>query len=69
MKIEIKDEEDLLVLTTEDLNNLNYVELEISEDGKFVSDIMVPIDELKAAVDAFMQLRKDNDERDRLYEK
>jgi hypothetical protein len=69
MKITINCDDQNLILSTEDLNNLNYVDMEIWDDEKFIKEITVPIDELKAAVDAFTQIKRDNDERDKLYGK
>ena len=76
MKIEITNDEQKLVISTEELNNLNYVDLElynindINTDNPrgFVCDITVPIDELKAGVDAFMQLKLEEDRRNDLYD-
>jgi len=67
MKIEIKDEDDILTLDNENLDNHNYVDLFV-QSGKEEVAIMVNIDQLSAAVSSFVELRKLELERSKLYE-
>lgn len=63
MKIEIKDQEDIIILSDEELNNPNFIDIEFydktvkSEDNPrgYVAEKTVNLEELKLAVDAFYQ--------------
>lgn len=62
MKITIYvSQKEKIELTNESLNNDNFVDI------FWGGDEPVPLDELKAAVDAFYQLRKQRKENDLLY--
>lgn len=60
--VTIEDKEEVLIFSNDLLDNDNFVELKIGE-----LDIEVGIDELNAAIKAFMQLREDRLKRDKLY--
>lgn len=60
MKIEINDNEEKLILSNEDLDNLNFVDILIGGES-----ITVPIDELFSAVFAFNKQRILQEERER----
>lgn len=70
MKIEIKDDSQTLIVSNEELDNLNFIDLELcdssikDEDNKrgHVSECTMPIEELKCAVDAFWKIRMNNKE-------
>lgn len=66
MKIFIKEDENNLVLSNEQLDNSNYVEI-IVEDKEDSKGMMIPVDELYAAIQSFMDLRNIQDERERKY--
>lgn len=74
MKIEIRDEYFTLILSNDELDNDNFVDIELlgdeakNEDNPrgYLGEGTVPIDELKSAVDAFYQLRKQRLEREKL---
>ena len=68
MKIEIKDDLDLLTLSDESLDNNNFVEITIENEEKEIATMIVSIDELEAAVISFIKLRKSQLERDKMYE-
>lgn len=59
MECIIRDGEDSIVLSTENLNNDSFIEILLDNDS-----IVVPIIELKSAVDSFYKLMKLNMKRD-----
>jgi hypothetical protein len=67
MKISITDETQTLNLSNEELDNHNFVDLEITDTSVadpeenprgLVAECTMPIEELKQAVDAFFRLKK-----------
>ena len=68
MKIEIKDEENKLVITNEDFDNDNFVDLVIygtpdkENDTGYITEITMPIDELISAITAFKTLKDEREE-------
>lgn len=68
MKIEIKDDLDLLTLSDESLDNHNFVEITVKNEEKEIATMIVSIDELYASVISFIKLRKSILERDKMYE-
>ena len=68
MKIEIKDEENKLVITNEDFDNDNFVDLVIygtpdkENDTGYITEITMPIDELLSAITAFKTLKDEREE-------
>lgn len=63
MKIEIKDQEDIIILSDEELDNPNFIDIEfydetVKDNGNelgYVAEKTVNLEELKLAVDAFYQ--------------
>lgn len=68
MKIEIKDDLDLLTLSDESLDNHNFVEITVENEEKEIATMIVSIDELYASVISFIKLRKSQLELDKMYE-
>jgi hypothetical protein len=68
MKIEIKDEENKLVITNEEFDNDNFVDLVIygtpdkENDTGYITEITMPIDELISAITAFKTLKDEREE-------
>ena len=66
MKITIKDDTQKLVITNEELDNPNFVDLELydeeaqNEDNPrgYVSECTMPLEELKHAIDAFWNIKE-----------
>lgn len=70
MKIEIKNEDQKIILDDDDLDNDNFVDISIIEKYKEPYEgmvITVPIEDLCVAVQAFLKKRELNDERERKY--
>ena len=75
MKITIIDEDDTLILSDEELDNDNFIDLEIlNELAKdkdnprgHVAECTVPVDDLLCAVQAFTNKRKLNVRRNNAY--
>lgn len=73
MEIKIKSDDQTLVLTNEGLDTFNFVDIVlydeklITEDNSngFVAEMTVPLSELRAAVELFNQIKKDNDDNDK----
>lgn len=71
MQIKIKDETQTLTLSNEELDNDNFVDIELCDDEVkdndnprgLVSECTMSIDELKAGVDAFYNLREQRKEK------
>ena len=70
MKITIKDEGCSAVLSNEELDNPNFVDVEFldekvidTEDNPrgHVAEMTIPLEELKRAVDAFWEIKKYRD--------
>lgn len=61
MKIEIKYDGQTLVLTNDNLNNDNFIDVVFEIDGDY-SEITAPIDELYSAVVAFKALKDERKE-------
>ena len=65
MKIEISDESLKLIITNEELDNANFVDLELYDDEAkdkdnprgYITEFTAPLEELKCAVDAFWALK------------
>lgn len=65
MKIELKDESQTLILTNEELDNPDYIDLDIYDDEAkgednlrgFITEFTVSLEDLKCAVDAFYQIK------------
>lgn len=68
MKIDIKFDGDLLTLTNEGLDNDNFVELFMTQDDGKESTMLIPVEDLSAAVDTFKTLQMMRLEREKLYE-
>ena len=68
MKIEIRDDEDTIILSNDELDNANFVEVELLSDLRkdedsprgFVGGMTVSIEDLKAAIDSFWWIRGDH---------
>lgn len=62
MKIEIKEDDQTLVLTNEELDNPNFVEMYIQEKDpeKGTDSMIVSVDELHGAISAFVDYKKSN---------
>lgn len=69
MKITLKDETQTLIISDEELNNPNFVDLEfldeeaIDKDNPrgYITEITVPLEDLKCATDAFWQKKMNNE--------
>lgn len=69
MKIEIKDNKDVLTLSNDRLDNDNFVELYLdSDEDNCVATMTIPIEELLSAITTFHQLRSLRIEREKSYE-
>lgn len=63
MKIELKDESQTLILTNEELDNPDFVDLELYDDEAkdednlrgYITEFTASLEDLKCAVDAFYQ--------------
>ena len=66
MKIEIKCDDEILVLSDEDLDNDNFVDLYIKKDDNKEIEVTVSVDELSCAVRAFNKQRFLRLKRDKL---
>lgn len=65
MKIVIQAEDDLdkstqISLTDEDLDNFNYVDLEVIKEGGVFESLTVSVEDLFRAVEVFNKIRLDN---------
>ena len=65
MKIEIKDDKQTLIITNEELDNANFIDLELYDDEAkdkdnprgYITEFTAPLKELKCAVDIFWALK------------
>ncbi len=65
MKVELKDDTQTLIITNEELDNANFVDLELyDEQAKdkdnprgYITEFTAPLEELKCAIDAFWQIK------------
>ena len=71
MKIEIKDDEQTLVITNEELDNANFVDLELYDDEAkdkdnprgYITEFTAPLEELVVAVNCFWNIKKNAEKR------
>lgn len=61
MRVEIRDDdpENELIISNDQLDNYNYIEL-IFKTGCTTGEIILPINELKVIIDSFYSLREIN---------
>lgn len=67
MKIELQDNEQTLIISTDDLDNLNFVDVFIKENNDVKASFTAPIIELKEAIETFLRVKIDIDEQEALY--
>jgi hypothetical protein len=68
MEIKLKNEEETLILSDEELDNPNFVSLEFYDEDLankdnekgFIVEAIVDVEELKLAIDAFYQRKLNN---------
>ena len=71
MKIIITDEGEQAIVSNEELDNPNFVDIEFLNDlvkdkdnpRGYVAEMTIPLEELKRAVDAFWEIKKEDEKR------
>ena len=59
MKITIKEFAQEIILSNEELDNDNYIDLIIPKDSNEYAEVTIPLEELFQAISAFRKIKKD----------